>query len=307
MARLIPHDGLNGPQRYLAIMVVSCATILTAMDSTLVNIALPTMMGELDVTAASSVLIINASQIAHAGFAAAALGAGRDHRLPQGLSRRAGVLLGRLRRLRAVAHARADRGGARLSGHRCGRDRQRAARDDAPHLSGAAAGARARDQFDVRREFIGGRADGCGCRAFGRVVAVSVPDQHTARHPGARHRLEGAALERNREGALRFQERADVGADVRAVRAGVQQLQPWRRSVDRGARADGGARDRADLHPQPARTCETGAAARRVRQPPDPAVARGGAMQFHRAVAVVRDVAVLPARHRLSPTCRSAW
>src|SRR5262245_8449282 len=64
MARLIPQDGLNGPQRYLAIMVISCATILTAMDSTLVNIALPTMMVDLNVTAASSVLIINASQVA---------------------------------------------------------------------------------------------------------------------------------------------------------------------------------------------------------------------------------------------------
>src|SRR5262245_11526318 len=64
MAKLIPHDGLNGPQRYIAIMVVSCATILTAMDSTLVNIALPTIMGDLNVSAASSVLIINASQIA---------------------------------------------------------------------------------------------------------------------------------------------------------------------------------------------------------------------------------------------------
>jgi len=64
MARLIPQDGLNGPQRYLAIIVVSCATILTAMDSTLVNIALPTMMVDLNVSAASSVLIINASQIA---------------------------------------------------------------------------------------------------------------------------------------------------------------------------------------------------------------------------------------------------
>jgi DHA2 family multidrug resistance protein-like MFS transporter len=64
MARLIPQDGLNGPQRYLAIMVISCATILTAMDSTLVNIALPTMMVDLNVSAASSVLIINASQVA---------------------------------------------------------------------------------------------------------------------------------------------------------------------------------------------------------------------------------------------------
>jgi DHA2 family multidrug resistance protein-like MFS transporter len=64
MTKLIPHDGLNGPQRYLAVMVISCATILTAMDSTLVNIALPTMMVDLQVSAASSVLIINASQIA---------------------------------------------------------------------------------------------------------------------------------------------------------------------------------------------------------------------------------------------------
>ena len=64
MTKLIPQDGLNGPQRYLAIMVVSCATILTAMDTTLVNIALPTMMTDLNVSAASSVLIINASQVA---------------------------------------------------------------------------------------------------------------------------------------------------------------------------------------------------------------------------------------------------
>jgi MFS transporter, DHA2 family, multidrug resistance protein len=64
MARLIPHDGLNGPQRYLAIMVVSCATLLTAMDTNLVNIALPSIMDDLTISAASSVLIINASQIA---------------------------------------------------------------------------------------------------------------------------------------------------------------------------------------------------------------------------------------------------
>src|SRR5262245_26919434 len=64
MARLIPHDGLNGPQRYLAIMVVSCATLLTAMDTNLVNIALPSIMDDLNISAASSVLIINASQIA---------------------------------------------------------------------------------------------------------------------------------------------------------------------------------------------------------------------------------------------------
>src|SRR5215469_1370031 len=77
MTKPIPHDGLAGLQRYLAIAVVSLGTILTAMDSSLMNIALPTISRDLAIGAASSVLIVNASQMAMLTFLMplAALGA----------------------------------------------------------------------------------------------------------------------------------------------------------------------------------------------------------------------------------------
>jgi len=64
MTKPIPHDGLEGPQRYFAIAVISLGTVLTALDGSIVNIALPTITGEFGVSAASSVLIVNAYQIA---------------------------------------------------------------------------------------------------------------------------------------------------------------------------------------------------------------------------------------------------
>ena len=75
--KLIPHDGLDGPRRYLAVATISMGTIITAMDSSLVNIALPTITSEFHISAASSVLIVNASQIAMLVFLLplAALGA----------------------------------------------------------------------------------------------------------------------------------------------------------------------------------------------------------------------------------------
>jgi MFS transporter, DHA2 family, multidrug resistance protein len=63
MTRPVPHDGLHGPARYLAIVVVSLGTILTAIDGNIVNIALPTIMREFEMSAAASVLIVNAYQI----------------------------------------------------------------------------------------------------------------------------------------------------------------------------------------------------------------------------------------------------
>jgi DHA2 family multidrug resistance protein-like MFS transporter len=64
MTKHIPHDGLDGLPRYLAIFVISLGTILTALDGSIVNIALPTIMREFNTSAASSVLIVNAYQIA---------------------------------------------------------------------------------------------------------------------------------------------------------------------------------------------------------------------------------------------------
>jgi DHA2 family multidrug resistance protein-like MFS transporter len=64
MTKHIPHDGLEGPRRYIAIAVISLGTILTALDSSIMNIALPTLRSEFHVSAAASVLIVNAYQIA---------------------------------------------------------------------------------------------------------------------------------------------------------------------------------------------------------------------------------------------------
>jgi DHA2 family multidrug resistance protein-like MFS transporter len=77
MTKPIPHDGLVGLQRYLAVAAISLGTILTAMDSSLMNIALPTISQDLGIRAASSVLIVNASQMAMLTFLMplAALGA----------------------------------------------------------------------------------------------------------------------------------------------------------------------------------------------------------------------------------------
>ena len=63
MTKPVHEDGLAGSTRYLAIAVVSLGTILTAIDGNIVNIALPTIMREFEVSAASSVLIVNAYQI----------------------------------------------------------------------------------------------------------------------------------------------------------------------------------------------------------------------------------------------------
>jgi DHA2 family multidrug resistance protein-like MFS transporter len=59
----VSQDGIGGGARTLAIVVVSLATILTAIDSTIANIALPTITEEFGIEAASSVLIVNAYQI----------------------------------------------------------------------------------------------------------------------------------------------------------------------------------------------------------------------------------------------------
>jgi DHA2 family multidrug resistance protein-like MFS transporter len=63
MSKHIPHDGLHGGARYLAIVVISLGTILTALDSNIVNIALPTITREFGITPAQSVLIVNSYQI----------------------------------------------------------------------------------------------------------------------------------------------------------------------------------------------------------------------------------------------------
>lgn len=57
-------DGLPLPQRRWAVAAISLAVILSVLDSTLLNVALPTLSQSLGISPASSVWIINAYQLA---------------------------------------------------------------------------------------------------------------------------------------------------------------------------------------------------------------------------------------------------
>jgi DHA2 family multidrug resistance protein-like MFS transporter len=56
-------DGLPTPQRYWAIAAIILAIVITVLDSTIVNIALPSITRDFAVTAAASIWVVNAYQV----------------------------------------------------------------------------------------------------------------------------------------------------------------------------------------------------------------------------------------------------
>jgi MFS transporter, DHA2 family, multidrug resistance protein len=59
-----PQDGLPVPRRYWSIAAILLAIIMSVLDSTIVNVALPSMTRDLHVAPAASVWIVNAYQMA---------------------------------------------------------------------------------------------------------------------------------------------------------------------------------------------------------------------------------------------------
>jgi DHA2 family multidrug resistance protein-like MFS transporter len=57
------HEGLPMPRRCLAIVAVSLGTILTTVDGTIVNVALPTIARDLHVSSSAAVLIVTIYQL----------------------------------------------------------------------------------------------------------------------------------------------------------------------------------------------------------------------------------------------------
>jgi MFS transporter, DHA2 family, multidrug resistance protein len=57
-------DGLPRPRRYWAIVAIALAIAMSVLDSTIVNVALPTIARELHASAAASIWIVNAYQLA---------------------------------------------------------------------------------------------------------------------------------------------------------------------------------------------------------------------------------------------------
>lgn len=60
----LPHDGLPMPRRLWAILAVAFGVGLSVIDSAIANVALPTISRELGISAADSIWIVNAYQLA---------------------------------------------------------------------------------------------------------------------------------------------------------------------------------------------------------------------------------------------------
>lgn len=63
LAETIP-DGLPGPRRAWAFLVLAIAMIMTVLDGAIVNIALPTIAGDIGVPPANAIWVVNAYQLA---------------------------------------------------------------------------------------------------------------------------------------------------------------------------------------------------------------------------------------------------
>src|SRR5258708_14282401 len=59
-----PPDGLPVPRRYWAIVAIVLAIAMSVLDSTIVNVALPTIARDFRVSAAASIWVITAYQLA---------------------------------------------------------------------------------------------------------------------------------------------------------------------------------------------------------------------------------------------------
>src|SRR5882724_5540172 len=60
----MPTDGLNQPQRFWAIVTTGIAIFMTVIDSSIANVALPTIAGDLKADPSATVWIVNAYQVA---------------------------------------------------------------------------------------------------------------------------------------------------------------------------------------------------------------------------------------------------
>jgi MFS transporter, DHA2 family, multidrug resistance protein len=58
-----PGDGLPGPRRYVAVAAVSLGTILTTINGSIVNVALPTLSRDLHVEPSAAVLVVTVYQL----------------------------------------------------------------------------------------------------------------------------------------------------------------------------------------------------------------------------------------------------
>ena len=56
-------DGLPTPRRYVAVFALSCGTALNVIDGAIPNVALPTIAGDLGISASAAVSIVSVYQL----------------------------------------------------------------------------------------------------------------------------------------------------------------------------------------------------------------------------------------------------
>ncbi len=61
----VAQDGLPQPQRFWAVLTILLGLMMAVLDGSIANLALPTIAHELDVSAASSIWVVNAYQLAN--------------------------------------------------------------------------------------------------------------------------------------------------------------------------------------------------------------------------------------------------
>ena len=64
MSTSIPEDGLSGPRFFSAIATLVIAVGMSSLDTSIANTALPTIATDVNASAADSVWVVNAYQLA---------------------------------------------------------------------------------------------------------------------------------------------------------------------------------------------------------------------------------------------------
>ena len=174
-------------------LAIGIGIAMSVLDSSLINIALPTIARELQATPSATIWVVNAYQIAiltsllplaalgeHIGYA-------RVYRFGLVLFAASSLACALSNSLAMLIAARA------AQGSRCGRPDERERRAGALHLSGQAAGPRR------RAERAGGVDGGCHRADIGfrhprtRPLAMVVRNQRAYRHPEPADRVACAA------------------------------------------------------------------------------------------------------------------
>ena len=211
-----PADGLPMPQRLGAILAVAFGVSLSVIDGTVANVALPTIGQQLGISAADSIWIVNAYQLAIMVSLLSLSALGDVVELPQGLHRRADALHGGVGGLFALRVAPGPRAGARHAGVRSRGHHLGQHLADPLHLPQGPAGTRHGRQRHGGRHLVGGRADAGGGHPLRGRLAVAVrrerPDR--AGRPGAQPPVPAGESRTGARTPLRLARRSDERPDV---------------------------------------------------------------------------------------------